>query len=175
MASDRAQKWQWLCELANESKGPDGLATWLDLLATDAERLLARIATKKDSELSKTDVERWIRYAKQSTKPRTRVYELLGDALGRYRFESVAEVDRKSRKLMKRDSHPADATDDQLCAFMLLVAGNTGEWQQFRRCRDPRCRTYFYDHMPRGQRPRLYCCTNHSAAHRARMRRGVKT
>ena len=158
-----------LCKWANENHMADVLPLGLNLLAQDARRLLDDIADKREQgDLSKSEVDTWIRVAKANRRPRRKTYELLSAALGDYRFRQVPYVDVVKREFTTRTEYLGDASPEQLCAFHLLMTTRTGEWQQFRRCPYEECAKFFYDHMKRGRRPQLFCCTNHGTYHRNR-------
>jgi len=153
-----SEQYQRLCDRANgvdADSTPPSLAKWLDVLRKKAEA---------DLKMKKED---------RNEKPPGYVLRLLSEALGRYRFDSTAFIDTRKGRLMKREDHPADATNEQLVAFMLGVAISTGDWQRFRRCAEPKCYKFFFDYSTgRGRNPRTYCCVKHQKNHGARLRRG---
>ena len=150
--------------------------SWLNQLREDAEALLDKIDKAKEEKrfegLDKEAIERYVEYLRSSAKPKNPILNHLKKALGKYRLDTTVEFDPKSCKLMRTDSHPDTATSEQLIAVILCTAIKRGDWRYLRRCREPRCAQNFYDSMPHGGRVKQYCCQNHGAAHRARIRRG---
>lgn len=149
---------------------------WLDQLRVDAGFLLDQIDDEKESMKhdgkTKSEIAEYVEYLRSSVKPNKKLCRQLRSALGEYQLDTVVEFDADNCKLIRTDKHSASATNDQLVSVILCAAIGRGNWRFLRRCREPKCEQYFFDHMPSGGRVKHYCCEKHGAAHRARLRRG---
>lgn len=170
---------QRLCDRANgmDADGtPSSLVSWLDILWTDAEALLEQIAKAKqkgrEERMKGSEVDRWVRSVHETAKPTGSLLQILVKVLEDYHPPTTFSLDKARGKIAMNRDHSADATNEQLVAFMLCVAVNTGEWKRFRRCAEPKCDKFFFDASTgRGRNPRTYCCSKHQKNHAARLRR----
>ena len=172
-------QYQQLCDWANGIAAggmPESLNGWLDQLRQDAEALLERIAETKEQGqedgMKKTELDKMARYVVESAKASDESREMVFQVLKDYHPPMEFSDDSARGKILMGSDHPADATNEQLVAFMLHVAINTGEWRRFRRCAEPKCdKPFFFDASTgRGRNPRKYCCSKHQKNHAARLR-----
>lgn len=165
-----------LCLFAN--KFPDEeWSAWVGGLAADAERLLDKIDATREKEradgAAPAEIDAASRGLKESAKPSRKLRDQLADTLGKYEMTRALEFDPVRCKVKETPKHPASAPTEQKVSFALCLAIRDGYWQFFRKCRDPKCGKYFYDHMERGRPAARYCCTRHREAHKKRIQRGT--
>jgi len=164
-----------LCSIANNHADPDAeWVDWLNLLALDAEALLDDLERAKEvareAGSKKSEIEKLIRYKRESRKPSMPARVAIADALQDYTFQSRYSFDARRCRVMRADTH--NAPTKQLVAFALALAIRDGEWRAFRRCRLPECGKLFIDDPGRGQPPSRHCSKKHAERMKKRIQRG---
>jgi hypothetical protein len=170
-----APKLEAFCGFANKFSD-EPWVKWFDQLAKDAEALLDEFERtrqeQREAGATKAEHDEIVRIMRESAKPSKSVRDELAKVLGTYELIRSLSFDPVKCKVMATDSHPSQTPTKKLICYVLCLAIRDRYWQAFRRCREPKCRKFFFDHMDRGRPPQRYCCKRHGDAHRKRIQRG---
>ena len=172
---DAVAKLESFCVFANKFSDQEWV-DWMDQMATDAEALLERIDRRRqrerDAGAKKPELDTLVRHLRDSAKPSRALRDTLSEALGNHRLYRNLSFDAAACKVIESTTHPASTPTKTLIAFALCLAIRDGYWQEFRRCREPKCREFFFDYKERGRPSQRYCCDRHRDNHSKRIMRG---